>query len=215
VTYPLLELRDAADGLQLVGYASVFGHPYEMSTYVETVSPGAFKRTLNEDPDVVLRKMRRGDLNETSFAFQATEQVWNSDYSERTIKGANLKNGDVSIVSRAANPAALATLRSDQLTPEQRQARAEKIGTRVCGPAVPFDLLAPTPIDGDAGRSAVIPVWVDGPGGRDFLIYARKRARELGALRAKSRAEHTEAYLAAMRDIDAARIAVAGERTDI
>jgi HK97 family phage prohead protease len=42
------------DGMTLVGYASVTETPYEMSYYTETIRRGAFKRTLKEEPDVVL-----------------------------------------------------------------------------------------------------------------------------------------------------------------
>jgi len=66
-----------------------------------------------EDPDVqsLVRKMKRGDIDQMSFAFQATAQSWNEDYSERTIKGVSIHRGDVSVVNMAANPAATASLR--------------------------------------------------------------------------------------------------------
>jgi HK97 family phage prohead protease len=89
------------------------------------------------DPDVkaVEGKMRRGDLKELSFAFEATAQEWNSDHTQRVIKGVNLHRGDVSLVSMAANPSSTATLRQG-VTLEMRRAAAERIGQRVLGNGV-------------------------------------------------------------------------------
>lgn len=68
------------------------------------------------DPDVqaLLPKMRRGDVDEMSFAFRvpAGGSEWSADYSDRTITNLNLHRGDVSIVSFGANPATLAMVRS-------------------------------------------------------------------------------------------------------
>jgi len=47
--------------------------------------------------------MERGDMDEMSFAFRATRQEWNEDYTERRITEARLF--DVSIVTYPANPA--------------------------------------------------------------------------------------------------------------
>jgi HK97 family phage prohead protease len=145
------------------GYASVFNHDYEVhdrfGAFTERLAPGAFTRTLSENPDVVLNlnhgmggtglpmartksgtlrltqdsvglrvtadldvndpdvqailpKMRRGDLDEMSFAFRVNDQLWSDDYSDRTITEVNLARGDVSIVSFGANPATVAALRA-------------------------------------------------------------------------------------------------------
>jgi HK97 family phage prohead protease len=66
------------------------------------------------DPDVqaILPKMRRGDLDEMSFAFRVTKQEWSDDYLDRTITEVNLSRGDVSIVSFGANPTTVAALRA-------------------------------------------------------------------------------------------------------
>jgi len=58
------------------------------------------------DPDVraLLPKMRRGDVDEMSFAFRATQQEWNEDYTERLIRECSIHRGDVSIVTTGANP---------------------------------------------------------------------------------------------------------------
>lgn len=156
-----IEVRDeSVDGsVTFAGYASVFNHGYEVhdsfGSFTERLSPGAFARTLTEQPDVmllinhqglplartksgtlslsedsvglrveakldgndpdvraILPKMRRGDVDEMSFAFRVNAQEWSDDYSERTITEVNLARGDVSIVSFGANPATLAQVRA-------------------------------------------------------------------------------------------------------
>ena len=59
------------------------------------------------DPDVqrVRPKLERGDVDEMSFAFRATDQEWNEDYSQRLIRGVTIHKGDVSIVTYGANDA--------------------------------------------------------------------------------------------------------------
>lgn len=54
--------------------------------------------------------MERGDLDEMSFAFQATRQEWNEDYTIRTIR--EVKLFDVSVVTYPANPATSVKMRS-------------------------------------------------------------------------------------------------------
>lgn len=69
-----------------------------------------------EDPDVqsLARKMRRGDIDNMSFAFQVTDDSWNDDYTARAIRSLSLHRGDVSVVNQGANPAATATVRAHQ-----------------------------------------------------------------------------------------------------
>ena len=66
------------------------------------------------DPDAVRlkRKMDRGDLDEMSFAFQVTGQDWNDDFTDRAITAVSLHRGDVSVVNYGANPATVASMRS-------------------------------------------------------------------------------------------------------
>jgi len=111
------------------------------------------------DPDVqaILPKMRRGDLSEMSFAFRATTQEWSDDKTERTIRACTIHRGDVSIVSSAANPNATASVRAQQMTLEQRERVAERVGNRVSGPysmriGDGFEDLAPPP----RGRSQIL-----------------------------------------------------------
>lgn len=66
--------------------------------------------------------MERGDVDEMSFAFRATRQEWNEDYTERTIREFDLSipGSDVSIVTYPANPATVAQLRSAAKIDEMR-----------------------------------------------------------------------------------------------
>lgn len=60
------------------------------------------------DPDVqrLMPKMRRGDLDQMSFAFRvpAGGDSWSEDYSVRTIRTVDLQGGDVSVVTYPASP---------------------------------------------------------------------------------------------------------------
>lgn len=75
------------------------------------------------DPDVqrIEPKMRRGDMDQMSFAFRVRNQTWeaaagfNDPQSLRTILDVNLEHGDVSVVNFGANPTTSASIRS--LTP--------------------------------------------------------------------------------------------------
>lgn len=65
------------------------------------------------DPDVaaLVPKMRRGDLNQMSFGFRTDEDDWSKDMSQRTLRGLDLHNGDVSVVTYPANPGTSAGVR--------------------------------------------------------------------------------------------------------
>ncbi len=89
-------------------------------------------------------------MNESSFAFQATRQRWNEDKTRRELREVSIHRGDVSIVTHAANQNATAGLRAQNLTLEQRQRLAERIGNPVCGPYSGLGL-GPPP-----GRSQII-----------------------------------------------------------
>lgn len=86
------------------------------------------------DPDVqrILPKMRRGDLNEMSFAFRVKDQEWDSNYTHRLITEVSLQRGDVSVVSYGMNPdtkasvEALARMSQDELV-ELRSLDQEEI----------------------------------------------------------------------------------------
>lgn len=73
------------------------------------------------DPDVqrLEPKMRRGDMDEMSFAFRVKGQKWEctedfpeDNYALRTITEVSLHKGDVSVVNFGANPTTSAELKS-------------------------------------------------------------------------------------------------------
>jgi HK97 family phage prohead protease len=58
------------------------------------------------DPDsqTLARKLARGDLDgQASFAFIATDQQWNEDFTKRKVTSVGLHKGDVSVVAFGAN----------------------------------------------------------------------------------------------------------------
>ena len=71
------------------------------------------------DPDVqkIVPKMRRGDLRgDMSFSFGVMGDdgdEWSRDMKQRTMRNLELNNGDVSVVTRGANPATSSSIRSD------------------------------------------------------------------------------------------------------
>ncbi len=75
-----------------------------------------------DSPEVqsIVSAMRRGDLDQMSFAFQALKQTWSPDYLQRNIS--EVKLYDVSVVTYPANPATSASLRSTKIEDSQRLA---------------------------------------------------------------------------------------------
>lgn len=60
----------------------------------------------------IVHRVESGILDAMSFAFQATRQEWNADYTERRIL--EVKLYDTSVVSYPANPATVVAARSQQ-----------------------------------------------------------------------------------------------------
>tara|TARA_B100001094_G_C18184186_1_gene802747 strand:+ start:66 stop:1799 length:1734 start_codon:yes stop_codon:yes gene_type:complete len=161
-TFAAVEERNDNDKntLLFTGYASVFDKPYGVrdskGLYNETIKPGAFKKTLQEQDDVrflvnhdgiplartssgtlkleeddyglfvraeldptnptvaeVASAMKRGDLNEMSFAFAAIKDNFDNQGENREVNEARLF--DVSVVTYPANPWAGAKLRGVEL----------------------------------------------------------------------------------------------------
>ena len=171
-----VEVRDGdeAGGLNLTGYASMTGVPYEVNdafgSYTETITRGAFAKALSERHDVrllvnhdgipiartksgtlnlaedeqglrvdapdldgssplvqtVRSAMKRGDLDQMSFGFQAVRQEWNKDYTQRSIR--EVKLFDVSVVTYPASPTTEASIRGEE--PAEPIVTAPKIGQR-------------------------------------------------------------------------------------
>lgn len=67
-----------------------------------------------EDLDVqaLVRKNRRGDLDQMSFAFRTTDDSWDEELTKRTIRSYSIHRGDVSVVNYGANPATSVSVRS-------------------------------------------------------------------------------------------------------
>ena len=162
-----VEIRENKDGeisYNFSGYASVFNKPYGVrdskGTYTETIKPGAFKKTLQEQDDVrflvnhdgiplarsssgtlrleedsyglfveasldpnnptvaeVASAMKRGDLNEMSFAFAAVRD----DFNGETREVQEVRLFDVSVVTYPANSWAGATLRGLDISEYQKE----------------------------------------------------------------------------------------------
>lgn len=74
--------------------------------------------------------VERGDMSQMSFAFQATRQEWNEDYTQRTVTEARLF--DVSAVTYPANPATSVEVapRSDAPAAEVREVPADELARR-------------------------------------------------------------------------------------
>lgn len=73
----------------------------------------------------VVSGLRRGDVDEMSFAFRATRQEWNDDYTERIIRevALDIDGSDVSIVTYPANKATVAMVRAAAKIDELRAAQ--------------------------------------------------------------------------------------------
>lgn len=57
------------------------------------------------DVQDMLLALEDGSVDEMSFAFRVTRQIWSPDYDQRDILEVDLHRGDVSVVNFGANPA--------------------------------------------------------------------------------------------------------------
>ena len=171
-----VEIREKNDGeltYNFSGYASVFDKPYGVrdskGAYTETIKPGAFKKTLQEQDDVrflvnhdgiplarsssgtlrleeddyglyveaeldpnnptvaeVASAMKRGDLDQMSFAFAAVRDDFNGEV--RDVQEVRLF--DVSVVTYPANSWAGANLRGVDLGEYQKELVEARSGDR-------------------------------------------------------------------------------------
>jgi HK97 family phage prohead protease len=87
------------------------------------------------DPDVqrLMPKMRRGDMDEMSFAFRVTDQSWDSSYTQRTIVSLSLQKGDVSVVNYGMNPGTKAILSADAVSALAALSNKELVELRKAG----------------------------------------------------------------------------------
>lgn len=72
-------------------------------------------KRVNVARDFLLDSLEQRLADSMSFAFRVTRQEWNEDYTERRILEARLY--DVSVVNYPANPAAVAQIRQERITP--------------------------------------------------------------------------------------------------
>ncbi|MER8004982.1 HK97 family phage prohead protease [Streptomyces sp. NPDC094149] len=61
--------------------------------------------TKRSDVGDMLAALEEGSVDEMSFAFRVTRQMWSPDYDQRDILEVDLHRGDVSVVNFGANPA--------------------------------------------------------------------------------------------------------------
>jgi HK97 family phage prohead protease len=73
------------------------------------------------DVQDMLLALEDGSVDEMSFAFRVTRQMWSPDYDQRDILEVDLHRGDVSVVNFGANPAT-------SVTPALRAADFDKLG---------------------------------------------------------------------------------------
>jgi HK97 family phage prohead protease len=94
------------------------------------------------DVQDMLLALEDGSVDEMSFAFRVTRQMWSPDYDQRDILEVDLHRGDVSVVNFGANPAtsvqpALRAADFDKLGDDDAKALLERLQRRLSPPAVP------------------------------------------------------------------------------
>ena len=141
-----VEARNDDSGMRLAGYAAVFNDASLPLPFKESIAPGAFRKTLDETPDVrmlinheglpvartknktlklyederglrfeadladtqegrdIYELVKRGDVDQMSFAFRVIRQKWNDDRSRRVLTEVSLSDGDISVVTYPAYP---------------------------------------------------------------------------------------------------------------
>ncbi|MFD0074262.1 HK97 family phage prohead protease [Streptomyces sp. NPDC127166] len=92
------------------------------------------------DVQDMLLALEDGSVDEMSFAFRVTRQIWSPDYDQRDILEVDLHRGDVSVVNFGANPATSVTpaMRGadfDSLADDDARALLERLQRRF-SPAV-------------------------------------------------------------------------------
>jgi HK97 family phage prohead protease len=90
----------------------------------------------------MLAAISDGDVDEMSFAFRVTRQMWSPDYDQRDILEVDLHRGDVSVVNFGANPAtsvgtAMRAADLDRLDEVDARALIERLQKRLKPEAAP------------------------------------------------------------------------------
>jgi HK97 family phage prohead protease len=106
--------------------------------------------TTRSDVGDMLAALEDGSVDEMSFAFRVTRQVWSPDFDQRDILEVDLHRGDVSVVNFGANPAtsvgAMRAADFDKLGDDDARALMERLQRRLAPPAVPEPVPARHPL---------------------------------------------------------------------
>ncbi|MEV0183815.1 HK97 family phage prohead protease [Streptomyces sp. NPDC050625] len=94
------------------------------------------------DVQDMLLALEDGSVDEMSFAFRVTRQMWSPDYDQRDILEVDLHRGDVSVVNFGANPAtsvapALRAADFDKLGEDDARTLLERLQRRLAPPVEP------------------------------------------------------------------------------
>jgi HK97 family phage prohead protease len=92
----------------------------------------------------MLAAIEDGDVDEMSFAFRVTRQMWSPDYDQRDILEVDIHRGDVSVVNFGANPAtsvapAMRAADFDRLDETDARALMERLQRRLQPDDKPVD----------------------------------------------------------------------------
>jgi HK97 family phage prohead protease len=95
--------------------------------------------TARNDVRDMVTAIEDGAVDEMSFAFRVTRQMWSPDYDQRDILEIDLHRGDVSVVNFGANPAtsiapAMRAADFDQLSDDDARALMERLQRRLAPP---------------------------------------------------------------------------------
>lgn len=95
------------------------------------------------DVSDMLAALDDGDVDEMSFAFRVTRQLWSPDYDQRDILEVDIHKGDVSVVNFGANPATTVgvarALDFDRLDEAAARELYERLGRRLAAPTAKPD----------------------------------------------------------------------------
>lgn len=103
--------------------------------------------TTRSDVGDMLAALDDKSVDEMSFAFRVTRQVWSPDFDQRDILEVDLHRGDVSVVNFGANPAtsvgAMRAADFDRIGDDDARALMERLQRRLAPPVV-----EPAPVAG-------------------------------------------------------------------
>lgn len=106
--------------------------------------------TKRSDVGDMLAALEDGSVDEMSFAFRVTRQVWSPDFDQRDILEVDLHRGDVSVVNFGANPAtsvgAMRAADFDRLGDDDARTLLERLQLRFAPPVVEPEPVAGHPL---------------------------------------------------------------------